>query len=113
MYLYIFFFSSRRRHTRSKRDWSSDVCSSDLIEHIVSDTEARFSPETFWPVHPKDADHGETDPVYPLYHGASGVVWALHYLEAVGAVSLRSSYDIHVEPLLRLVRGWLSSWGSS
>src|SRR5699024_12204169 len=34
-----FFFSSRRRHTRSKRDWSSDVCSSDLLfdkklEHI-------------------------------------------------------------------------------
>src|SRR5699024_12228549 len=27
----MFFFSSRRRHTRSKRDWSSDVCSSDLV----------------------------------------------------------------------------------
>src|SRR5690349_24331812 len=27
----VFFFSSRRRHTRSLRDWSSDVCSSDLI----------------------------------------------------------------------------------
>src|SRR5699024_11727034 len=27
---FSFFFSSRRRHTRSKRDWSSDVCSSDL-----------------------------------------------------------------------------------
>src|SRR5699024_11506155 len=26
----LFFVSSRRRHTRSKRDWSSDVCSSDL-----------------------------------------------------------------------------------
>src|SRR2546428_2211494 len=26
-----FFFSSRRRHTRSDRDWSSDVCSSDLV----------------------------------------------------------------------------------
>src|SRR5699024_11996160 len=26
----VFIFSSRRRHTRSKRDWSSDVCSSDL-----------------------------------------------------------------------------------
>src|SRR5699024_11351901 len=25
-----FFYASRRRHTRSKRDWSSDVCSSDL-----------------------------------------------------------------------------------
>src|SRR3989440_1798011 len=28
--LFFFFFSSRRRHTRSDRDWSSDVCSSDL-----------------------------------------------------------------------------------
>src|SRR5699024_12734416 len=28
-------FSSRRRHTRSKRDWSSDVCSSDLASRIV------------------------------------------------------------------------------
>src|SRR6266496_3629794 len=28
--IYRFFFSSRRRHTRSLRDWSSDVCSSDL-----------------------------------------------------------------------------------
>src|SRR5206468_9517347 len=27
---FSFFFSSRRRHTRSDRDWSSDVCSSDL-----------------------------------------------------------------------------------
>src|SRR2546429_1408102 len=34
MYQYVeccfFFFSSRRRHTRCSRDWSSDVCSSDL-----------------------------------------------------------------------------------
>src|SRR3989440_951473 len=29
--LFFFFFSSRRRHTRSDRDWSSDVCSSDLM----------------------------------------------------------------------------------
>src|SRR5207245_6282418 len=27
----LFFFSSRRRHTRCYRDWSSDVCSSDLV----------------------------------------------------------------------------------
>src|SRR2546421_5509511 len=33
----FFFFSSRRRHTRSDRDWSSDVCSSDLMaDHGVS-----------------------------------------------------------------------------
>src|SRR2546422_7090381 len=29
-YSRFFFFSSRRRHTRCSRDWSSDVCSSDL-----------------------------------------------------------------------------------
>src|SRR5204862_3024111 len=31
LFIFVFFFSSRRRHTRSLRDWSSDVCSSDLI----------------------------------------------------------------------------------
>src|SRR5260370_13226426 len=30
----FFFFSSRRRHTRFKCDWSSDVCSSDLLSGI-------------------------------------------------------------------------------
>src|SRR5437868_15466117 len=38
----FFFFSSRRRHTRSKRDWSSDVCSSDLQCNVHS------TMETFW-----------------------------------------------------------------
>src|SRR5207245_6032146 len=31
------FFSSRRRHTRCYRDWSSDVCSSDLIRQLLMD----------------------------------------------------------------------------
>src|SRR2546426_4402309 len=35
MWLFVFFFSSRRRHTRLQGDWSSDVCSSDLIESAV------------------------------------------------------------------------------
>src|SRR5687768_17904748 len=30
IFFFFFFFSSRRRHTRCSRDWSSDVCSSDL-----------------------------------------------------------------------------------
>src|SRR5206468_11298816 len=42
-----FFFASRRRHTRSDRDWSSDVCSSDLTE-----IEALFRTA-------RDADYGE------------------------------------------------------
>src|SRR3712207_8700677 len=31
------FFSSRRRHTRYWRDWSSDVCSSDLVDDVRDD----------------------------------------------------------------------------
>src|SRR5216683_6181440 len=42
----VFFFSRRRRHTRSDRDWSSDVCSSDLgplikLEHLRRSFEIR------------------------------------------------------------------------
>src|SRR6266550_7673649 len=33
---FSFFFSSRRRHTRCSRDWSSDVCSSDLFVGILT-----------------------------------------------------------------------------
>src|SRR2546429_8216124 len=49
---YFFFFSSRRRHTRCSRDWSSDVCSSDLLVlvekagHIVEKEELL---EKVWP----------------------------------------------------------------
>src|SRR2546429_7203755 len=32
----FFFFSSRRRHTRCSRDWSSDVCSSDLGDRVIA-----------------------------------------------------------------------------
>src|ERR1039457_3451200 len=32
--LFFFFFSSRRRHTRLQADWSSDMCSSDLVARL-------------------------------------------------------------------------------
>src|SRR2546427_81194 len=34
-YIFFFFFSSRRRHTRFDCDWSSDVCSSDLVTMLI------------------------------------------------------------------------------
>src|SRR2546422_8236641 len=42
MCLCIFFFSSRRRHTRCSRDWSSDVCSSDLDGDCLFQKGPRF-----------------------------------------------------------------------
>jgi Lanthionine synthetase C-like protein len=83
------------------------------IERIVRDTEERFSPESHWPLHPLDAEDGKREPVFNLYFGASGVVWALHYLQAVGAVRLRHSYDEYVDTLLPLNRAWLKSQGSA
>src|SRR5438874_4018212 len=40
IFCFFFFFSSRRRHTRSLRDWSSDVCSSDLHSIQLDPTES-------------------------------------------------------------------------
>src|SRR5690606_379578 len=44
----IFFFSSRRRHTRFSRDWSSDVCSSDLPHQRIKErlTDLLFDPHS-------------------------------------------------------------------
>jgi hypothetical protein len=82
-----------------------------MIERIVRDTEANFSPERHWPVHPRDADgYGEPDalpPYHPLYFGTCGVIWALHHLQSLGAVRLARSYAPWVRPLLPLNRAWL------
>src|SRR6266487_5817929 len=40
----FFFFSSRRRHTRWTGDWSSDVCSSDLVVEVYVSLKPGFSP---------------------------------------------------------------------
>src|SRR5699024_12004571 len=44
---YVFFFPSRSRHTSSKRDWSSDVCSSDLNSGS-NDFSILDFPDNFW-----------------------------------------------------------------
>src|SRR5690606_40556387 len=43
---FCFFFSSRRRHTRFSRDWSSDVCSSDLGRWIAFIADAQLRPDS-------------------------------------------------------------------
>src|SRR5690625_4328751 len=50
----IFFFSSRRRHTRWPRDWSSDVCSSDLAREKEQQEKARMRGEKRNRNKPKD-----------------------------------------------------------
>src|SRR3989449_7900169 len=45
---FFFFFSSRRRHTRCSRDWSSDVCSSDLAFTVAEKAGCRLVSTTFF-----------------------------------------------------------------
>src|SRR5437016_14601416 len=49
MVYFFFFFSSRRRHTRLVSDWSSDVCSSDLIEPFFDTTNKQYPAMASWP----------------------------------------------------------------
>ena len=82
-----------------------------MIARIVADTEAQFSHDTYWPMHPLDADDGGTAPAYPLYYGACGVIWALGHLEKIGAAHLTRAYAPHVAALLPLDRTWLAAAG--
>ena len=79
------------------------------IRHIVADTEAHFSPDRYWPLHPRDADGSDVPPITPLYHGAGGVVWALHYLAAIGACDAGRDYRTHLSTLRRRNAQWLAT----
>src|SRR2546427_1947701 len=54
---YVFFFSSRRRHTRFDCDWSSDVCSSDLLYGQAEPSELqRIDPNSHCRVRTEELD---------------------------------------------------------
>src|SRR5256884_1333493 len=78
MCLLFFFFSSRRRHTRCSRDWSSDVCSSDLARRAMARLAERF---------PSDMRTDLTlDTTIPVTEGAKEILITL--AEAIGLVLL-------------------------
>ena len=88
------------RHEPLNRFEWNPAAAQQTIERIVLDAEEHYSPESSWPLHPLDADGGERELAHDLYNGASGVIWALHYLEAVGATALRRSYRDEIRSVL-------------
>ena len=86
-------FDTARHEPLQEIPWDKDRVR-DSIGQIVADAEARFTPQGWWPPHPLDLDPSEDarQPATPLYYGACGVVWALHYLHDVGAVHLQRDY---------------------
>ena len=93
--------------------WNESIAR-DCIEHIVRDTEQRFSPDSYWPWHPKDMEPGDSaaQPALPLYFGAAGVVWALRYLRNVGATNQPNRIEVDLDSLMIANRAWLSSMAS-
>lgn len=84
----------------------------DALERIVRDTVERWSPASMWPLHPLDADGASPVPACNLYFGAGGVLWALHYLHAAGAVRLPRSFAGEAEALPSRNRAWLAADGA-
>lgn len=82
----------------------------EAIARIVAETEARFDARHWWPQHPRDADDGAdlAQPVPPLYFGAAGVCWALHYLQDQGAVRLQRNYFSLHDDLIARTGAWLA-----
>src|SRR5690349_22399325 len=92
---FFFFFSSRRRHTRSLRDWSSDVCSSDLPAEMaerVGDLRNGLGQPAR---HAPDRLRRETEPA-ALFGDevADGVHVGMH--EEIGRASCRERVEISV-----------------
>jgi hypothetical protein len=63
----------------------------------------------FWPAHPRDrkADAPSTVGLTPLYHGACGAAWALHYLLDVGAAKLQRDYIPYLDAARSHNQAWL------
>src|SRR3712207_8943490 len=76
---YCFFFSSRRRHTRYWRDWSSDVCSSDLQRDGAGRTNIRATAARLGPtlVETPFQRFMIEQPRYRVEHHANGTVKVL------------------------------------
>src|SRR5207249_2379859 len=120
----LFFFSSRRRHTRSKRDWSSDVCSSDLVGYEVGslNTKLRLGTPEIPAVEGRVGqshlhyllDHTD-DPVIPRrgFSAESNFRW---FDQSPGAASSFPSLDLklgYFQPMTRIVSFFAESEGGS
>src|SRR3712207_1722709 len=94
----FFFFSSRRRHTRYWRDWSSDVCSSDLRLDGAS-RERLLPPAVFRPTTPLGATYAT---MALLVVGTTTIIFVPFLLQVVHGLSpLAAGYLTVVEAL-----GW-------
>jgi hypothetical protein len=82
----------------------------ETIVRIVNDTSAAFAPVTLWPAHPLDCgDADSATALTPLYFGATGVIWALHYLDALNVARTHIRWPEQLDPIRLRNQAWLAS----
>lgn len=100
-------FESDRHEVTCDVPWDEAVVRS-AIRAILEDTVAAFRGPNLWPPHPNDELNCAT-PLYELYFGAAGVVWALDYLAHEGAceaaLDIKVSLEEYIEPNRRIAKG--------
>jgi hypothetical protein len=93
------------RHERLIRAEWNEERARDAIDRIVADTHHSFDPDTLWPIHPLDrSPERPPDSIKYIYHGATGVIWALDNLNETTAVALERDYLPTVRQLIPLIR---------
>ena len=105
-------FDPARHEALVAQPWSEQRAR-EAIDWMVRETNAALTPSRYWPAHPKDLDPGE-DPAAAsttLYFGAAGVVWALRYLQALGACGATVADEVDLTKLRDDNHAWLCAQG--
>ena len=86
-------YEEARHEPLIEAEWNQELAL-EAIDRIVGETHARFDPQKLWPIHPLDKfTDTPTEPFRMLYFGAAGVIWALDYLNVVGATAMKLDYS--------------------
>src|SRR5206468_8502710 len=106
-----FFFSSRRRHTRSDRDWSSDVCSSDLriFRSAALFRLPRFTNDYCDPRISHEQSRRAKDPVRELEEAVSALTWRSEERRVGKECGCRWSRGCKKQRISRVTNGYLAT----
>ena len=97
-----------RHEPLTEQPWDADRAQL-TIGSILNAIDDHFSEQDCWPWHPLDLEAGDdpTQPAFPMYHGAAGVIWVRRHLAALAQIDT-SRYERFLPELLDRNRGWLA-----
>ncbi|SRR6266850_7992097 len=91
-------YEEARHEPLIETEWDEERAR-DAIDLIVRDTHAHFDPQKLWPMHFLDRLGDDLHVSFKmLYFGAAGVIWALDYLNRIGATKIERDYSSSMVP---------------